>query len=100
MTSMPALLGRLVAVLQTHPICRDVHVAETKAFSPDQFYFRIRAALDGGYWLQVRIYHNQGHTDYAYQVFTDVPLLRWDNADPGGSVGRIRSPRHLSASPS
>ena len=48
----------------------------------------------------MRLCHNRGHPHYAYQVFTDVPLLRWDNADPGGSVGRIRSPRHLSASPS
>lgn len=81
MTSMPALLGRLVAVLQAHPICHDVHVVETKAFSPDQFYFKIRTALDRGYRFQVRIYHNQGHTDYAYQAFTDVPLLRWDNKE-------------------
>jgi hypothetical protein len=29
----------------------------------------------------VRIYYNQGHVDYAYQLFADVPILRWDNKE-------------------
>ncbi len=81
MTSLPVLLGRLVAVLQAHPICRAVNVVETKAFSPDQFFFKVRADLEAGYKFQVRIYYNQGHIDYAYQLFTEVPLLRWDNKE-------------------
>ena len=28
-----------------------------------------------------RIYYNRGHVDYAYQLFTNVPLLRWDNKE-------------------
>jgi len=31
-------------------------------------------------WL-MRIYYNRGHIDYAYQFFTDAPLLRWDNKE-------------------
>lgn len=31
--------------------------------------------------LQVRVYHNRGHVDYAYQLFADAPLLRWDNKE-------------------
>jgi len=81
LTSLPALLGRLVAILQTHSMCEKVAVVETKEFSPDQFFFKVRAALGGEVRFQVRIYYNRGHIDYAYQLFTDVPLLRWDNAD-------------------
>ncbi len=81
MTSLPALLGRLVTALQAHTICQEVNVVETKAFSPDQFFLKIRAALEGEYEFQVRIYYNRGHIDYAYQLFTDVPLLRWDNKE-------------------
>ena len=29
----------------------------------------------------MRIYYNRGHVDYAYQLFTDVPLVRWDNKE-------------------
>jgi hypothetical protein len=79
--SLPALLGKLTAILQAYPLCQDTEIAETKTFSPDQFFFKIRAELTGEYKFQVRIYYNQGHVDYAYQLFTDVPLLRWDNKE-------------------
>ena len=29
----------------------------------------------------MRIYYNHGHIDYAYQLFADVPILRWDNKE-------------------
>ena len=81
MTSLPALLGALVAHLQSHPVCERVMVIETKSFSPDQFFFKIRANLIENHKFQVRIYYNHGHIDYAYQLFTNVPLLRWDNKE-------------------
>ena len=31
--------------------------------------------------MQVRIYYNQGHIDYACQLFVDVPILRLDNKE-------------------
>jgi hypothetical protein len=81
LTSLPALLGTLVAILQTHSMCEQVTVVETKEFSPDQFFFKVRAALGGEVRFQVRIYYNRGHMDYAYQLFSAVPLLRWDNKE-------------------
>jgi len=64
-----------------HPTCREVRVIETKEFSSDQFFFKIRAKLAEGYSFQVRVYYNRGHTDYAYQFFADIPLMRWDNKE-------------------
>ena len=81
LTSLPALLGSVMAILQAHPLCRDVAVMETKEFSADQFFFKIKAELPAEHKFQVRIYYNRGHIDYAYQLFTDVPLLRWDNKE-------------------
>ena len=81
MISLPTLLGKLTAILQAHRLCQRTEIGETKAFSPDQFFFKIRSELTGEYKFQVRIYYNQGHVDYAYQLFTDVPLLRWDNKE-------------------
>jgi hypothetical protein len=68
-----------MAILQAHPLCSNVRVIETQEFSPEQFFFKIRASLPEKYKLQVRLYFNQDHIDYAYQLFSDVPLLRWDN---------------------
>ena len=81
MISLTSLLSVLVTILQAHPLCRKVSVIQTKEFSTDQFFLKVRTDLTGEYKLQVRIYYNQGHVDYAYQLFTDVPLLRWDNKE-------------------
>lgn len=81
MTSSPSLLGTVMAILQADPLCKNIAVVETKEFSPDQFFFKVRTELTEQHKLQVRVYYNQGHIDYAYQLFTDVPLLRWDNKE-------------------
>ena len=81
MTSLPSLLGNVLAILQSHPACKKIIGIETREFSPDQFYFKIRAALSGTLKLQVRLYYNRGHIDYAYQIFADFPLCRWDNKE-------------------
>lgn len=82
MTNLPALLGTVTAILQAHPICLDVKIVETREFSPDQFLFKVRSGLlPQGYDIQLRIYYNHGHIDYAYQLFSDAPLLRWDNKE-------------------
>jgi hypothetical protein len=70
-----------MAILQAHPLCSNVRVIETQEFSPKQFFFKIRTNLPEKYKLQVRLYFNQDHVDYAYQLFSDVPLLRWDNKE-------------------
>lgn len=81
MTSLPSLLGAVMATLQAHSLFTQVSDVETKTFSREQFLFKIRAELAGQINFQVRIYYNHGHVDYAYQVFTDVPILRWDNKE-------------------
>lgn len=81
MTGLPSLLGAITAILQSHPVCRHVTILETKEFSPEQFFFKVRAVTPEGFNFQLRIYHNSGHIDYAYQLFSDEPLLRWDNKE-------------------
>jgi hypothetical protein len=70
-----------MALLQAHSLCQHAEIVETKVFSFEQFFFKIRAELTGVFQFQVRIYYNHGHIDYAYQLFTDVPLMRWDNKE-------------------
>lgn len=81
MTSLASLLGAIMAILQSHPLCNRIAEVETKTFSRDQFFFKIRAELSTKASFQVRIYYNREHIDYAYQLFTDVPVLRWDNKE-------------------
>ena len=55
MTSLPSLLGTVMAILQAHPLFVEVLDVETKTFSHEQFFFKIRAELDGQVNFQVRI---------------------------------------------
>lgn len=81
MTSLVSLLSLVMAEIQANPLCRKAAIAETKEFSADQFFFKIRAEVTSTISLQVRMYYNRGHLDYSYQLFSDVPLLRWDNKE-------------------
>jgi len=81
MVTLTGLLASLMTSLQTSPLCVRAAVLDTREFSPEQFFCKLRADLQSGKTLQVRVYYNRGHVDYAYQVFTDVPLLRWDNKE-------------------
>ena len=81
MTSLVSLLSLVMAEIQASPLCRRAVIAETKEFSADQFFFKIRAEVTRTISLQVRMYYNRGHLDYSYQLFSDVPLLRWDNKE-------------------
>jgi hypothetical protein len=83
LTSLAVLLGAVMTVLQSNPLCRKIINVETKEFSPRQFFFKIRAAIIAleKITLQIRIYYNHGHIDYSYQIFSDMPLYRWDNKE-------------------
>lgn len=81
MNSLPSLLAGLTAILQAHPLCQRIALVETQQFSSDQFFIKVRAELPRANKFQVRIYYNRGHIDYAYQLFSEIPLLRWDNKE-------------------
>ena len=42
--------------------------------------YKIRCDLPHGYFLQIRLRLRGETTRYAYQLFSTVPVLRWDNA--------------------
>lgn len=82
MKQVTQLLGFVVSTLQLSPVCRQVKILEVNHFSDQQFAFKVRAALRDGRVLQIRLYRNDEHTDYAYQLLDgDKPVQRWDNKE-------------------
>ncbi|MFQ5706205.1 MAG: DUF6516 family protein [bacterium] len=67
-------------MLNQPDVCRNSKIIETTYFSQEQFSLKIRTNLVPSSALQTRIYFNHGHFDYSYQLFSDSPLCRWDNA--------------------
>lgn len=95
MSSLPALLNLVVTTLQTYPYCTSVAVVETKEFSDEQFFVKVRAELSGSVSFQVRIYYNRGHHDYAYQLFADAPIWRWDNKEDCPGLENFPHHQHM-----
>ncbi len=81
MSTLPDLLSFVVTTLQTWSLCRAVRVLETRQFSKHQFTLKVRAELAVGGILQVRLYRNSEHTDYAYHLIHDDKAVRWDNKE-------------------
>ena len=97
MTTLAEALNLVLTLLQASALCSTVRVVETLQFSDRQFALKVRAELVHGGTLQVRLYHNERHTDYAYQVFrNDLPLLRWDNKEHFPDLAT--QPHHFHAS--
>ena len=76
-----SLLDLVMTTLRADLRCESIVDVETRTFSEEQFFVKVRAQLGGGFFFQVRIYHNRGHYDYSYQLFGERPLTRWDNKE-------------------
>ena len=82
MNDLADYLSFVVSTLQASTICQDIRVAETQVFSGSQFLLKARAVLKDDSVLQVRLYINKPHIDYAYQVVrNEEPIIRWDNKE-------------------
>lgn len=96
MNTLADLLNFVVSTLESSPLCVSVQVWETEQFSADQFALKVRAQLTSGNVLQVRLYRNGAHTDYAYQLLAnDEPSVRWDNKEHFPSISS--HPHHFHA---
>jgi len=88
-----ALVDDIVAILESHALVestRVVHYDETPA---GKLEVKIRCELPKKYKLQIWIHVEPESLDYAYQLFTTVPLLRWDNAPHYGQLAN--APHHF-----
>jgi len=93
LNTLASLLSWTVSQLEAWPSASDVRVVETEAFADDQFHLKVRAQPTEPFQFQVRFYYNRGHLDYAYQLFADAPILRWDNKEDAGALAT--APHHF-----
>jgi len=94
MPTLPQLLDLVVTKLQVFPLSKRVKIIETEVFTKNRFFCKVRPNLSQGLSLQVRIYYNRGHYDYAYQLFSTIPLLRWDNKEDAPDLDNFPHHHH------
>ncbi len=79
--TLQSLLDLVVTTLRGDLRCEFIADIETQVFSEEKFFVKVRAQVREELFFQVRIYYNQGHYDYSYQLFADRSLTRWDNKE-------------------
>ncbi len=74
-------VDEILALLKGHRLIQNARVVNFDQTPFGRLELKIRCRLKRtGYQLQVWLHVEPGSLDYAYQLFTDAPLLRWDNA--------------------
>ncbi len=77
---MNALADALLRLLRGHRLVESVRIVNYDETPAGKVELKIRCRLVGRYQLQVWLHHEPAFQDYAYQLFTDRPVLRWDNS--------------------
>lgn len=77
---MTALVEDLLNLLREHALVKGVRVVNYDETPAGKLELKIRCRLIRGFQLQVWLHCGPNLCDYAYQLFTNRPLLRWDNS--------------------
>lgn len=77
---MNPLVDAILRLLREYPLVTAVRVVNFDETPTGKLELKIRCRLAGIYQLQLWLHHEPAFQDYAYQLFTDRPILRWDNS--------------------
>lgn len=77
---MNTLANEVLGILETHVLVETTRVVNYDETPSGKLEVKIRCDLPKSHQLQIWIHVEPESLDYAYQLFTTVPLLRWDNA--------------------
>ena len=77
---MNNLIDEILKILQTHALVKTTRVVYYDETPSGKLEVKIRCSLLQNHQFQIWIHVEPQSLDYAYQLFTTVPLLRWDNS--------------------
>jgi hypothetical protein len=90
---MQALVDDILNLLEADALIEDARVVNYDETPSGKLEAKIRCLLPKKHLLQIWIHLEPESLDYAYQLFTTVPLLRWDNAPHYGHLDS--APHHF-----
>jgi len=74
-----ALLDDLLARMHSAPELSDIQIVENEAVDDETFVFKIHASILPNS-LQIRLLADGNFKRYSFQLYSDRPIMRWDNA--------------------
>ncbi len=90
---MQAIVDDILSILQADTLVESARIVNYDETPSGRLEAKIRCQLPKKHLLQIWIHMEPESLDYAYQLFTTVPLLRWDNAPHYGHLAN--APHHF-----
>ncbi len=77
---MPSLVDALLKLLHKSTLVQNARIVNYDITPRGKLELKIRCRLVENYKFQLWLHEEPSFRHYAYQLFTDRPILRWDNA--------------------
>ncbi|MEK6751029.1 MAG: DUF6516 family protein [Chloroflexota bacterium] len=90
---MNKVVDEILEILQGNDLIQNTRVINYDETPSGRLEAKLRSRLPKDHTLQIWIHIEPESLDYAYQLFTTVPLLRWDNAPHYGHLSN--APHHF-----
>ena len=90
---MNKIVDDILEILQGNELIQNTRIVNYDETPSGKLEAKFRSQLPKNHTLQIWIHIEPESLDYAYQLFTSVPLLRWDNAPHYGHIST--SPHHF-----
>ena len=90
---MQAIVDDILSTLESDALIESTRIVNYDETPSGKLEAKIRCQLPKKHLLQIWIHLEPESLDYAYQLFTTVPLLRWDNAPHYGHL--TSAPHHF-----
>jgi hypothetical protein len=90
---MNKVVDDILDVLEENELIQSTRVVNYDETPSGRLEAKLRSQLPKSHTLQIWIHIESESLDYAYQLFTTVPLLRWDNSPHYGNLPN--APHHF-----
>lgn len=77
---MNKIVDAILEILEGNELIQSTRVVNYDETPSGRLEAKLRSQLPKNHTLQIWIHIEPESLDYAYQLFTTVPLLRWDNS--------------------
>jgi hypothetical protein len=90
---MNKIVDDVLEILRGNDLIQSTRVVNYDETPSGRLEAKLRSQLPKDHTLQIWIHVEPESLDYAYQLFTTVPLLRWDNSPHYGHLAT--APHHF-----
>lgn len=90
---MNKVVDDVLEILEANELIQSTRVVNYDETPSGKLEAKLRSQLPKNHTLQIWFHIEPESLDYAYQLFTSVPLLRWDNSPHYGNLPN--APHHF-----